>query len=123
MLTAHAQSKPFYLLLNALSAFVKSPANPLRLLPVSAALPDMKASTAAYVGLQNVYKAKAKVDLDAVGAHLRQTLARVGLDDDAVGEDELADFVKNAAFLKVVSGRSLRQEREETESNKEAIRA
>jgi hypothetical protein len=82
----------------------------------------MKASTSAYVSLQNVYKAKAKADLDAVGRHLRETLGRVGLDEDAVGEDELADFVKNAAFLKVVSGRSLRQEREETDFNKEAIR-
>lgn len=82
----------------------------------------MKASTGSYVSLQNVYKAKAKADLNAVGRHLRETLVRVGLDEDAVGEDELADFVKNAAFLKVIAGRSLRQEREETDFNREAIR-
>lgn len=117
------QSKPFHLLCNALRAFIRSPSNPSRLLPVSAALPDMKASTSAYVSLQNVYKAKAKADLEAIGRHLRETLRRVGLDEDAVGEAELADFVKNAAFLKVISGRSLRQEREETDFNKEAIRA
>lgn len=81
----------------------------------------MKASTSAYVTLQNVYKARAKADLEAVGVHLKNTLRSVGLDEDAVGEEELADFVKNAGFLKVVSGRSLKQEREETDFNKEAI--
>ena len=113
-----SQSKSFFLLLRALRTFVLTTSH----LPISASLPDMKSSTSAYVALQSLYKTKAKEDLEAVKICLAEVLGNVGLDEDAVGEAEIDEFVKNAAGLKVLRGRNLREEREAAgEFNKEAI--
>ncbi|KPV72506.1 uncharacterized protein RHOBADRAFT_55611 [Rhodotorula graminis WP1] len=107
-----ASTPVFWLLLHAVRAFVSHPSNPSRLLPLSGALPDMKASSSGYVALQTLYKHKAREDLALVRALVADTLERVGLDRDSVGSDEIETFVKHAAWLKVVRGRSLRMEHE-----------
>lgn len=118
------QSTHFWLLLHAVRAFTRHPSNPSRLLPLSGALPDMKATSSAYVTLQKLYKQKAREDLDLVKQLLRETLATVGAvsSNDGGGggsvggidirEEEIESFVKHAAWLKVIRGRSLRQEYE-----------
>lgn len=107
-----SQTPTFWLLLHAVRAFVSHPTNPSRLLPLSGALPDMKASSSGYVELQTLYKHKAREDLALVRDLLGETLDRVGLDRASVGDDEVETFVKHAAWLKVVRGRSLRMEHE-----------
>ncbi|GAA5825049.1 hypothetical protein JCM3770_004513 [Rhodotorula araucariae] len=103
----------FWLLLRAVRSFVSHPSNPSRLLPLSGALPDMKASSAGYVALQTLYKAQARADLALVRQLLGETLDAVGLPRGAVGDDEVETFVKHSAWLKVVRGRSLRMEQDE----------
>ncbi|GJN93178.1 hypothetical protein Rhopal_006225-T1 [Rhodotorula paludigena] len=107
-----SSSSNFWLLLHAVRSFVSHPSNPSRLLPLPGALPDMKASSSGYVALQQLYKAQAGADLALVRALVAETLERVGLDRGAVGDDEVETFVKHAAWLKVVWGRSLREELE-----------
>ncbi|BGP43074.1 hypothetical protein JCM10449v2_007089 [Rhodotorula kratochvilovae] len=108
-----ASTPTFWLLLRAVRSFVAHPSNPSRLLPLSGALPDMKASSAGYVSLQTLYKAQARSDLALVRQLLAETLDAAGLPRGSVGEEETETFVKHAAWLKVVRGRSLRMEEDE----------
>ena len=49
-------------------------------------------------------------------------LKNVGLDEDAIAESEIEEFVKNAGGLKVFRGRSLGEERDSVGAfNKETI--
>lgn len=120
-----SSSTHFWLLLHAVRAFTRHPSNPSHLLPLSGALPDMKATSSAYVTLQKLYKQKAREDLELVKQLLGETLATVGASSSngkggegggSVGidirEEEIESFVKHAAWLKVIRGRSLRQEYE-----------
>ncbi|KII85547.1 hypothetical protein PLICRDRAFT_145326 [Plicaturopsis crispa FD-325 SS-3] len=82
---------PFYVLLRALKAFTDKTG----LLPLSASLPDMKASTEQYVHLQGLYKQQAEAD---------KTLFAQGLQSD-VPKDVVDTFVKNAHGLKILRGK------------------
>ncbi|KAM0750517.1 NEDD8-activating enzyme E1 regulatory subunit [Meredithblackwellia eburnea MCA 4105] len=106
-------SSNFWILLRAVRNFVEHPSSE-GLLPLSGALPDMKADTQRYVGLQTVYRTKARQDLALVEALLSEILSTLGLPPDSVSKDEADTFVKHSAFLKVVRGRSLRQEAEDS---------
>lgn len=113
MLTAGtAQSSNFWLLTRAVLEFTRHPSNADNLLPLSGALPDMKADSRGYVGLQNLYKQKARADLEVVRELLGQLSDSAGIDRSRVADEEIETFVKHSAFLKVVRGRSLRQEYE-----------
>lgn len=72
----------------------------------------MKADTQRYVGLQTIFRAKAKEDLALVDTILTELLSNLGLSRDLISKDELETFVKHSAYLKVVKGRSLRDEYE-----------
>lgn len=74
----------------------------------------MKADTTGYVGLQSLYKGKAKEDLKLVNEILGEVLSKAGVSRERVSEEEVETFVKHSAFLKVVRGRSLRMEEEES---------
>ena len=93
------------------------------LLPLSGSLPDMKATSTGYGTLQTLYRGKSKDDLARVRKELSDVLQHAGLPDDGsvVNDEALAVFVKNVAFVKVVSGRKMRDEYERPE--KGAIRA
>ncbi|TNY23845.1 NEDD8-activating enzyme E1 regulatory subunit [Rhodotorula diobovata] len=108
-----AATPTFWLLLHAVRSFVSHPSNPSRLLPLSGALPDMKASSQGYVALQTLYKTKAREDLALVRRLLGETLDAAGVPRAAVSDDEVETFVRHAAWLKVVRGRSLRMEEDE----------
>ncbi|KAL1745904.1 hypothetical protein HDZ31DRAFT_81592 [Schizophyllum fasciatum] len=86
-----ASSPPFFILLDALKKFV---AEPPHALPLSAALPDMKASTGSYIELQKLYKARAEEEKQTFRSLLAHSVP-----------DELVDsFVKNAHGLKLLRG-------------------
>ncbi|KAI9826047.1 MAG: hypothetical protein M1832_000496 [Thelocarpon impressellum] len=60
-------------------------------LPLTGAVPDMKAQSADYIQLQNVYKAKARKDYAEVLATVRELEAQLGR-DRAVDEKEVEAF-------------------------------
>lgn len=103
------QSRNFWLLVHALQRYTSLPESE-GLLPISAALPDMKASTKDYVQLQNLYKDKANQDLEVYVGCLKQTLQSVGLDEEAIEQEEIHNFVKNCHWVQCIDGRSMRDE-------------
>jgi amyloid beta precursor protein binding protein 1 len=105
------QSRNFWLLVHALQQYISLPESE-GLLPISATLPDMKASTKDYVHLQGLYKDKANEDLRAFVECVKKTLQSVGLDEDAIEQEEISNFVKNCHWLLCIDGRSLRDEAE-----------
>ncbi|CAD6884835.1 unnamed protein product [Tilletia controversa] len=124
------QSSNFWLLIRSLKSFVEAPApapTPSSqqssetsalpggggLLPLPGSLPDMKASSAGYVELQNVYRRKALQDLANFQAHLSSILASVGLAADVVPLEEVESFVKHAAYVELIRGRTERESRED----------
>lgn len=74
-------------------------------LPVPGAVPDMKARSADYIQLQNVYKTKARKDLAEVLESVR-FLERTANMSTQIEEKDVEAFCKNAAHIKLVRGRS-----------------
>lgn len=68
----------------------------------------MKADTQRYIGLQNIFRTKAKEDLILVDSILSELMKNLGLNRNLISKEELETFVKHSAFLKVIRGRSLR---------------
>lgn len=84
-------SPPFERLLAALSRFaIKN-----GVLPLSATLPDMKADTANYIKLQNMYKQRAEEEKAEFRGYVQGEVNGALLDS----------FVKNAHALKVLKGK------------------
>ncbi|WFD02541.1 hypothetical protein MOBT1_001225 [Malassezia obtusa] len=106
---ALTQTPPFWLLVAALRAFVAEE----HVLPLSGALPDMKATSETYVALQRVYVDKARRDLATFEACLDAVLARAGVarPDAGLDEAQVRTFVKHAAHLRLVRGRRLVHQR------------
>ena len=87
----------FWLIAKALQIFYLSN----HVLPLPGSLPDMKAKSADYVELQNIYKAKARRDVADVTRDVRR------LERDIhrhVPDAEIEAFCKNASHVKVVHG-------------------
>ncbi|OAX85386.1 hypothetical protein ACJ72_00234 [Emergomyces africanus] len=78
-------------------------------LPLPGSLPDMKAQSADYISLQNIYKSKARKDLAEVVASVRVLEAQLrGESPQAqIPEKEIETFCKNAASVKVIRGRDI----------------
>ncbi|QSZ34331.1 hypothetical protein DSL72_005922 [Monilinia vaccinii-corymbosi] len=66
-------------------------------LPLPGSVPDMKAQSSIYVQLQNIYKAKARQDAQEVLETIRARSSSIKL-------EEVAEFCKNAAFIKLIRG-------------------
>lgn len=66
----------------------------------------MKAKSADYIQLQNIYKAKAREDLAEVASKVR-SLERETQRKSAVDEQEIEAFCKGAAFVKLIKGRPI----------------
>ncbi|KAG0141324.1 hypothetical protein CROQUDRAFT_663990 [Cronartium quercuum f. sp. fusiforme G11] len=106
--TISPASTPFWILVRTLREFVQTHDH----LPLTGALPDMKADTTSYVTLQTIYRQKAQEDLQAFAVILREFLnLNQSLNPDALSEQAVQTFVKHAGFLKLIRGRSLAQER------------
>ena len=66
-------------------------------LPLPGSVPDMKAQSADYIRLQNMYKSKARADMAEVYSTAHSTRS-------GIPEQEVEQFCKNAAYVKVISG-------------------
>jgi amyloid beta precursor protein binding protein 1 len=73
-------------------------------LPVPGSVPDMKARSADYIELQNIYKAKARKDFTEVLDSVREIEQNTGR-TVPIQEKDVEAFCKNAAHIKLVRGR------------------
>ena len=101
-------SANFWIIANAIRTFYKKHS----LLPLPGSLPDMKARSADYISLQNIYKSKARADVAEVlhtVRSLEKSLNRQSTHGEIVPipEAEVEQFCKNAAHVKVLTGSSL----------------
>ncbi|KZF19311.1 ubiquitin-like activating enzyme [Xylona heveae TC161] len=72
--------------------------------PLPGAVPDMKAQSADYIKLQNVYKTRARADFHEVLQTVRTIEKNLGR-TTSVDEKEVEAFCKGAAFVKLIRGR------------------
>lgn len=98
-------SPPFWIIAHAIRNFHLHHSA----LPLPGALPDMKAQSADYIQLQNIYKAKARKDLAEVVQDVRSVEKQLGR-EFLIEEKEVEAFCKGAAFVKLVKGRPNRFE-------------
>ena len=87
----------FWLLCASLKAFVAATGA----LPLEGTIPDMTATTDAYIALQRLYAARAQADVAAVEGHLAALLRAGGRPQGAIPHDAVRLFCKNAAHLSV----------------------
>jgi amyloid beta precursor protein binding protein 1 len=95
-------SANFWIIANAIKTFYKQHS----VLPLPGSLPDMKARSADYISLQNVYKSKARADVFEVLQTVRAIEKGLGR-RTPVPEAEIEQFCKNAAHVKVLTGEPL----------------
>ncbi|PSN62126.1 hypothetical protein BS50DRAFT_577983 [Corynespora cassiicola Philippines] len=95
-----SESSSFWVIAHAIGLFYTK----YGVLPVPGAVPDMKARSADYIQLQNVYKTKARKDLAEVLEGVR-FLERTANRSVAIDEKDVEAFCKNAAHIKLVRGR------------------
>ncbi|CRL28252.1 Ubiquitin-activating enzyme, E1 [Penicillium camemberti] len=100
-----ASSQDFWVIASAIKTFHASHG----VLPLPGSLPDMKAQSADYVSLQNIYKAKARQDVEEVTATVRQLESQLGRQTPPIPDRDIEVFCKNAAHIKVVLGRDIPQ--------------
>lgn len=97
-------SPPFWLIANAIHKFYTTHNQ----LPLPGAVPDMKAQSADYIKLQNIYKAKARQDSAEVLSTVRELERSTGRSPKlTIDEKEVENFCKGAAHIHLVRGRPL----------------
>lgn len=101
------KSEPFWLLARSVMDFVATDGEGL--LPVSGVLPDMKADSARYVLLQNLYRKKAKADISFVTARVREHMTRISY-PSPISDGEINNFCRQARFIRVIRYRTLADE-------------
>jgi amyloid beta precursor protein binding protein 1 len=74
--------------------------------PLPGSIPDMKAMSADYIDLQNIYKAKARADVAEVTESVRDLEAKLDRKHQ-VSAKEIEAFCKGAAFVKLIHGSPL----------------
>ena len=102
----------FWIIASAIGAFY----NAHGVLPLPGTLPDMKAQSADYVSLQNIYKSKARRDVEEVTAIVRQLEHQLARQLPPIPEREIEVFCKNAAHIRVVHGRRIPSIGEDTDA-------
>lgn len=73
-------------------------------LPLPGALPDMKAQSQDYIQLQNIYKTKARHDIEEVTNDIRKREGKLTQQNESIDPKEIEAFCKNAAFVKLIRG-------------------
>ncbi|WPH04428.1 Hypothetical protein R9X50_00731900 [Acrodontium crateriforme] len=97
-------SPSFWLIANAIRQFY----NTHNELPLPGAVPDMKAQSADYIELQNIYKKKARQDCAEVVETVRQLEKQTDRPKEhEISEKEIENFCKGAAHISLVRGRPL----------------
>lgn len=101
----NGKSDDFWVITHAIKAFHQQHG----VLPLPGTVPDMKAQSADYIALQNLYKSKARQDLAEVVAKVRSTEAQLGTERAAseIPAKEVEVFCKNAAHIKLIKGREI----------------
>ncbi|KAJ5584888.1 uncharacterized protein N7459_004688 [Penicillium hispanicum] len=107
-----ATTPDFWLIASAIKSFYTAHG----VLPLPGSLPDMKAQSADYVSLQNIYKSKARQDVEEVTATVRQLESQLARRALPIPEREIEVFCKNAAHIKVVRGRGIPEIGEHTDA-------
>lgn len=102
------ESKSFWILVKALKEFVENEGEGC--LPVRGVIPDMTSDTQNYVKLQNIYKEKAEEDAHIIFLRVQEILSKLGKSLNSITEQEIKVFCKNAHCLRVLCGRSLKDE-------------
>ena len=116
-------SDRFWIIVSAVKKFYSKHG----VLPLPGSLPDMKAQSADYIWLQNIYKSKARLDLAEVVATVRATETRLmdvpqnGTSNRAssISEKQIETFCKNAAHIKMIKGRDIPLLSEDEDGNDE----
>jgi NEDD8-activating enzyme E1 regulatory subunit len=93
-----ADSANFWLIAHAIKTFYDEHS----VLPLPGSLPDMKATSAGYIKLQNIYKSKARKDVTEVTATVRaleKSLSR----KNEIPAAEIESFCKNASHVRVLT--------------------
>lgn len=116
---AKAPGSSFWVHAAALRAFVAAEGGGK--LPLAGVLPDMTASTDAYIQLQRVYHEKAEADSAAFRAHVEAVLASLRRPKDSVSAEESHLFCKNCSTIQVVDTRSLAHELAPDTANTEEL--
>ncbi|TFK21372.1 ubiquitin activating enzyme [Coprinopsis marcescibilis] len=98
-----SHTKPFRILLRALEVYTTTV--PPYTLPLSATLPDMKASTSQYVDLQTLYKERAVEERDAFRAVLDKVLQEQGENPSLIDDETVTNFVKHSHILRLLRGK------------------
>ncbi|KAJ6133876.1 hypothetical protein N7523_000198 [Penicillium sp. IBT 18751x] len=101
----NSESVDFWLIAHAIHFFYATHG----VLPLPGSLPDMKAQSADYVSLQNLYKAKARRDVEEVTTTVRQLETQLERRCPPIPDRDIEAFCKNAAHIKVVHGRQIPQ--------------
>lgn len=104
-----ADSANFWIIAAAIKSFYEKHG----ILPLPGSLPDMKAKSADYIKLQNIYKSKARNDVAEVTRSVRASEKGLGR-QTMIPDGEIEGFCKNAAHVKVLEGSLLPQLRIES---------
>ncbi|GAM90141.1 hypothetical protein ANO11243_081810 [Dothideomycetidae sp. 11243] len=95
----NASSSSFWYIASAIRDFYQCHQE----VPLPGAVPDMKAQSADYITLQNIYKTKAREDCSEVSATVRALEQRHGRSNQT-SSSEIEQFCKLAAHVKLVRG-------------------
>ncbi|KAL2366164.1 hypothetical protein RJZ56_000811 [Blastomyces dermatitidis] len=99
------KSDNFWIIASAIKSFYTTHG----VLPLPGSLPDMKAQSADYISLQNIYKSKALKDLEEVVGSVRALEAQLRGESPQppIPEKEIETFCKHASSVKVIRGRDI----------------
>jgi len=97
-------SAEFWVIASAVREFYEQQ----QVLPLPGSLPDMKAQSADYVSLQNIYKSKARKDIADVTKIIRRIESQLGRATE-IPEKDIEVFCKNASHIQVIRGRDIPQ--------------
>jgi len=106
--TLTSESTEFQFMVKALIDFMDNEGQGLP--PLSGTIPDMEADNPKYIGLQHVYETKAAEDIQAVARRLQEILTAHGRPADAISQEKLVVFCRNAWNLRTVQTRSVADE-------------
>lgn len=101
-------SSNFWILVSTLKEFIERPESG-GCLPLTGVLPDMTADTEGFIRMQEIYREKAKTDIDFFTEILHSKLTQLNRSIDSILPQEIETFCKNSKNIKVIRGSSLEE--------------
>ena len=102
------KSTDFWILVRALRDFMDNEGGGF--LPCSTNIPDLTMDSKSYVKLKSIYKARAQRDYELIKGYAEKRLEELKKEKNAISEEIMERFVRNARHLKVVRTRSMEEE-------------